>query len=98
MIRVDTKEKYSGEVSIDHFKKPNFSEKTYLKGVMQVVKKGLEKLKVEKDEPLHICTGYILSQIRESLINEGYSVVPSRITGLTQKFAEDEFIKSLNSK
>lgn len=95
MMRVGTKDKYSGEVSLEHFKNPNFSKKTYLKGVMEVVKNGLEKLKVEKDEPLHICTGYILSQIREALINEGYRVIPSRIMGKTQKFAEDEFIKSL---
>jgi hypothetical protein len=95
MRRVGTREKYSGEVPLTYFRNSAFKEKKYLKGVMIAVMEGLEKLKVFKDEPLHICTGYILSEVRSALMNEGYIVIPSRITGITQEYAEDEFIKSL---
>ncbi|MBM3292049.1 hypothetical protein FJY84_05170 [Candidatus Bathyarchaeota archaeon] len=95
MRRVDTDERISGVVPLDHFQGSAFKEKKYLKSVMNLVKEGFDKLKITKDEPLHICTGYILSEVRKALVNEGYVVVPSRIIGITQEYAENEFIKSL---
>jgi len=44
---------------------------------------------------MKVCTGYILSGVREALEREGYTVVPSRITGATQELAEEEFVRSL---
>lgn len=95
MRRVDTDERYSGVVPLEHFQGSAFKEKRYLRSVTNLVKEGFDKLKIMKDEPLHVCTGYILSEARNALINEGYNVILSRITGITQEYAENEFIKSL---
>ena len=60
------------------------------------MREGAEALGITKDEPVHVCTGYILSEVRKALANEGYIVVPSRITGITQEFAEEEYAKHLS--
>ena len=96
MRRLSTHEKFVGEVTIEAFQGLAFKAKAYLPHVLRIVREGAEALNIEKDEPIHICTGYILSEVRKALDNEGYNVIPSRIVGETQKMAEAEFIKYLS--
>lgn len=96
MRRVGTNERFVGEVPIEAFQGQAFKAKAYLPHVLRIVREGAEALKITKDEPVHVCTGYILSEVRKALANEGYRVVPSRITGMTQEFAEEEYIKHLS--
>ncbi len=84
-----------GEIPIDEFRGKKFSEKGYLMRALDIVAKGMEKLVVSKEEPIHICTGYILSSVRDALNREGYNVITAKITGPTQELAEREFLKSL---
>jgi hypothetical protein len=95
MHRVSTRESYVGEISLDEFRGNKFYEKGYLKRALEIVTEGMEKLDVTKEEPIHICTGYILSSVREALNREGYNVITAKITGPTQELAEREFLKSL---
>lgn len=95
MRRVETGESYSGEISLDLFQGGTFKSKEYLVQSLKVVAEGMERLRVSQDEPIHICTGYILSKAREALIEEGYTVEGVKIVGLTQELAEREFLKSL---
>ncbi len=96
MRRIGTNERYVEEVPVEAFQGQAFKIKAYLKHVLRIVRKGAEVLSITKDEPVHICTGYILSEVRKIFENEGYKVVPSRITGITQEFAEEEYIKHLS--
>ena len=95
MRRVETGESYSGEISLDLFQGGAFKTKSYLAQALKVVAKGMERLRVSQDEPIHICTGYIISKAREALIEEGYTVEGVKIVGPTQELAEREFFKSL---
>ena len=95
MRRVETGESYSGEVSLDLFQGSTFKTKEYLVQALKLVAEGMERLRVSQDEPIHICTGYILSKSREALIEEGYIVEGVKIVGPTQELAEREFLKSL---
>ncbi len=95
MRRVGTGESYSGEISIDLFQGKTFKSKEYLVRALRVVAEGMEKLLVSKEEPIHICSGYILSRAKEAMINEGYTVKSVKIIGPTQELAEQEFLKSL---
>ena len=95
MRRVETGESYSGEMSLDLFRASVFKTKEYLVQAVRVVAEGVEKLQISHDEPIHICTGYILSRAREALIEEGYTVENAKIVGLTQELAEREYLKSL---
>jgi hypothetical protein len=95
MRRVETGESYSGEISLDLFQGALFKTKEYLVQALKVVSEGMERLRVSQDEPIHICTGYILSKAQEALIEEGYIVESVKIVGSTQELAEREFLKSL---
>ena len=96
MRRLGTRDRFAGEVPVEAFQSPAFKEKAYLKHVLRVVREGAEALAITKEEPVHVCTGYILSEVRKALTNEGYHVVPSRIVGETQEYAEEEYIKHLS--
>ncbi len=95
MRRVGTDETHVGEVPLGLFQRSEFRYKTYLRWVTQIILDGVDALGVTKEEPIHICTGYILSQARETLAEMGYDVVPVKVEGATQELAETEFVKSL---
>ena len=95
MRRVETGERHVGEVPLEMFQGSRFKEKDYLDRALEIVLDGIKTLKVGKDEPFHICRGYILSRAREVLEASGYNVVRSKIEGRTQELAESEFIGSL---
>ena len=96
MRRVGTNDKFVGEVPVEEFQGSAFKSKAYLPHVLRVVREGSVALNLTKDESVHVCTGYILSEVRRSLANEGYRVVPSKITGVTQELAEEEYVKHLS--
>jgi len=96
MRRVSTNVKFVGEVPVEEFQGSAFKRKLYLPHILRIVREGSEVLNLTRDEPVHVCTGYILSEVRRSLANEGYRVIPSKITGVTQELAEEEYIKHLS--
>ena len=96
MRRIDTNEKFVSEIPIETFQGSAFKEKAYLPHILRVVREGTKTLDIVKNEPIHVCTGYILSDVRRILAKEGYNVVPSRIIGATQELAEMEYIKHLS--
>jgi hypothetical protein len=96
MRRIGTNEKFVREIPVEAFQGPAFKTKVYLSYVLRIVREGTEVLGITKEEPIHICTGYILSEVRKTFTNEGYKIVPSKITGITQEFAEEEYIKHLS--
>jgi len=93
--RIESDERFVGEISLKAFQGTAFVDKHYLLEVLKVVREGVVALGVTQDEPIRVCTGYILSGVRNALLNEGFKVIPSRIVGVTQEFAEEEFVKSL---
>lgn len=95
MRRVETGERYEGEVPLELFRQGAFEEKRYLDKAVEIVQRGIEALKVTRAEPIRVCSGYILSKVREELEAGGFKVTQSRITGPTQEFAEREYIRSL---
>ncbi len=95
MRRVETGEHHSGEVPLDLFQGAVFKEKRYLERALEIALKGLEGLRISRDEPIRICSGYVLSRIREELKERGYEIVPVKIAGPTQALAEREFKRSL---
>jgi len=95
MRRVETGEHHSGEVPLDLFQGAAFKEKRYLEKALEIALKGLEGLRISRREPIHICSGYVLSRIRDELKERGYEIVPVKIAGPTQALAEREFKRSL---
>lgn len=96
MRRVETGETHVGEVPLRQFQGEVFKDQLYLNRAAEVVLGGVDALKVSREEPIHICSGYILSKAREALRERGFKVVTARIRGETQALAEGEFIRSLS--
>jgi hypothetical protein len=95
MRRLHTNEKYSGEIPVEAFQGDAFAEKEYLAHALRIVREGAAAMKIAQDEPIHVCTGYILSEVRRSLAHEGYTVVPVKVVGATQEYAEGQYILHL---
>jgi len=95
MRRVETGESYVGEVPLELFREESFKGKGYLDRASDLIREGIEELKVARTEPIHICSGYILSKSRQVLDSKGYTVVNRKIAGSTQELAEAEFVRSL---
>lgn len=95
MRRVETGEFYIGEIPLELFREPEFKYREYLRVATQILLEGIDELSMERDEPLHICTGYVFTLAKETLKEMGYSVKDVKITGATQELAEKAFIESL---
>ena len=95
MRRVETGESHVGEVPLELFQGEAFKEKQYLDKAAKIVFQGVDTLNVSKDEPIHICPGYILSTARDALKDNGFKITQKKIKGATQELAERAFINSL---
>ena len=95
MRRVETNEKYTGEIPPELFKAEEFKYKTYLRYATQIILDGIDALSVLKTEPIHICTGYIFEHAKDTLRELGYKITEVKIMGKTQELAERTFIESL---
>ena len=94
MRRVDTDEFFSDEIPIELFQS-EFKYKIYLRKAIKIILNGIDQLKIKNMEPIHICTGYVFTDARETLNELGYRVVEAKIVGNTQELAEAEFARSL---
>jgi len=95
MRRVETGETFVGEVPLQLFLGEAFRGQLYLDRAAELVLGGVESLNISKEEPIHVCRGYVLSKARAALRERGFIVVSTRIRGETQALAEEEFIGSL---
>ncbi|MBS7251889.1 MAG: hypothetical protein KIH08_15060 [Candidatus Freyarchaeota archaeon] len=91
-FRKETGEYVVKLIDVTHFRPPNFDRKTYLKEALTLAKEALEELKVSKEEEIEICTGSVLSEIRLTLMEEGYKVKPTRIEGKLQELIENSLL------
>ena len=93
--RVETGEHYVGEIPVEFFQGELFRKKEYLDEAAKIVEEAMRSLGVSREEEVRICTGYILSKARKRLSEKGYNVKPTKITGETQRLAEQMFLRSL---
>lgn len=93
--RVETGEYYVGEIPVELFQEPKFKTKQYLDKALEIVEDGLRSLKAPTSEEIRMCTGFVFSKARRKLSQQGYKVTPVKITGETQKLAEQIFLKTL---
>ena len=95
MRRVETGETFVEEIPVEFFQETLFNKKLYLDKAVEIVLKGLDVFDVGYEEPIRVCTGYVLSRVRQVLRERGYRVVPAKIVGETQRMAEEAFLNSL---
>ncbi|MEM2739738.1 MAG: hypothetical protein QXQ29_02945, partial [Candidatus Bathyarchaeia archaeon] len=93
--RVETGESYVGEIPLRLFQGDEFKRRRYLDEAYRIVLDGLRELKVSRNELVKVCSGYVLSRVRARLIEDGYRIESSKITGETQALAEEAYLKML---
>ena len=91
-LRRETGEYIVKLIDVSHFRPPNFLKKTYLQEALRLARDALEELGVTKEEEIEICTGSVLSEIRLTLMEEGYNVKPTRIEGELQDLVENSLL------
>ena len=75
MSRKETNQVYVEEIPLELFQGQEFKYKAYLRYALVIVIKGISHLEIQKEEPIHICTGYIFTKVREGLEEQGSALV-----------------------
>jgi len=96
IYREETGEYAYREIPVSIFYNGNFTRKAYLKAAYQITPRLLDALKVPPDELITVCTGEVLTGVRQYLTEHGYNWKPGKITGPLQEKIETTLLKKLN--
>lgn len=80
------------EVPVSFFQGEAFDRKLYLEHAAEIAKELMEELHVALDEPVQVCTGYVLQAVRSGLAEAGYQVAPVKIGEPLQTLIEQELL------
>jgi hypothetical protein len=90
---------FSKIVDVKYFQSPYFEQKKYLEEVTTKILETLQEHNIpHNDWLIKICTGYIFSHARPTLIESGYNVTTAEITGMLQESVEQAFRHYLEMK
>lgn len=98
VYREKTQEFRFEEVQVKYFQGAAFSNKEYLDAAGLIATGLLANLKVTKQEPIKICTGYCLDGIAEVLSQEGFNSTRDKIIGPLQEKIESALRTVLECK
>lgn len=91
VYRPETNEYNFDVIPVELYNKENFKKKLYLDEVVSIVKKSFDTLKVQKNETVEICRGYMFEKLKEWLDDNGYCWYCTHITGRIQEIVEKNF-------
>ncbi len=95
--RTETGEFACDEIPVAFFQGEAFARKAYLEESYGVARRVLDQLRVGKDEPIEICTGYVLEGVRAMLDVDGYSWRAGKITGALQDKIEHDLLNRVRA-
>lgn len=85
------------EIPATFFQGEAFSRKAYLDVGANLALELMEELDVPKDEPVKVCTGYVLQAVRAELLAKGYQVIPAKIGDPLQTLIETELLRRVQA-
>lgn len=94
--RVESEEFVWGEIPVEKFQDGAFSRKEYRFAAADLAKDLLGQLQVATEERIHVCTGYVLGEIRQWLQRQQYSWQPAKITGPLQDRIEHVLLQRIH--
>ncbi len=83
------------EIPVEMFQGENFLREAYRQGAVDAVKGVLLQLRHKPEEPIEICTGYVLDGIRNYLSEQGLHWSAAKITGHLQDKIERLLLDNL---
>lgn len=92
ILRIENQDYYSEIIPIKLFSSPDFEKKKYNDYCVEIIKRAIENLKIEKDETIEICQGYIFDNARKYLSQSGYIIKSTKICEPLQSKIEENFM------
>jgi hypothetical protein len=80
-------------ISVSSFQSPSFENKKYLDDAVKIAEEIVEVMRPDRETRFKVCTGYVLSGIREYLRKRGSNVQDVKITGELQEMVERSYVR-----
>jgi len=80
-------------IPVSSFQSPNFENKRYLDDAVKIAEEIVEVMQPDSETGFKVCTGYVLSSIREYLRDQGFDVEEVKITGELQEIVERSYVR-----
>jgi len=97
--RSETREFRYEIIDVKYFRPPKFRTKQYLKEAAKIVLQLLDKLRLQPDEPINICQGYIFDEAVKNL-QKTYGetrIKRVQVTGEPQRLTETAYLDELRN-
>jgi len=80
-------------IPVSSFQSPNFENKRYLDDAVKIAEEIVEVMQPDSETGFKVCTGYVLSSIREYLLDQGFVVEEVKIAGELQEIVERSYVR-----
>ena len=80
-------------IPVSSFQSPNFENKRYLYDAVKIAEQIVEVMGPDSETGFKVCTGYVLSSIREYLRDQGFVVKEVEIAGELQEIVERSYVR-----
>ncbi|UCG36357.1 MAG: hypothetical protein JSV64_07040 [Candidatus Bathyarchaeota archaeon] len=80
-------------IPISSFQSPNFEKKEYLDDTVKIANKIVQVMQLDVGATFKVCSGYVLSSIREYLRGRGFRVEEVEVIGELQEKVERGYIR-----
>jgi len=80
-------------IPVSSFQSPNFENKQYLAEAIKIAEEILEVMKPDAETVFKVCSGYVLSSVRNFLKKRGFRVEVVEVTGELQELVERGFAR-----
>ena len=80
-------------IPVSSFQSPNFENKRYLDDAVKIAKEIVEVMQPDSETRFKVCTGYVLSGIRDYLRKQRFNVQEAKITDKLQEMVERSYVR-----
>ena len=80
-------------IPVTSFQPPNFKAKKYLVDSVKIAKEIIKVMQPDNQTLFKVCSGYVLSKIRDYLREQGFNVEKVEITGELQQMVERSYVR-----
>lgn len=80
-------------IPVSSFQPPKFETKQYLDNAVKIADEIVEVMRPDAETCFKVCSGFILSRVREHLAEKGFHVEKVEVTGELQELVERSFVQ-----
>jgi len=92
-LRLPDRRYMKRRIPVTSFQPPDFRNKKYLDDAVKIAKEIVQVMGADRETHFEVCSGYVLSSLREYLQNLGFHVEKVEVTGELQDRVEGSFLE-----